>query len=242
MTGTFTALILALERRDRVSKEERRLLEQLPFRIRTFAGGEELVAEGSRPTESCLVLSGFAARQQFVADGKRQLTAIHIAGDFVDLHSMVLKVMDHSIVSLGGCLAAFVPHTGLQAIITASPHLGRLLWLSTVIDGAIERNWVTCLGRRPANTHLAHLICELYARLETVGLLRGKSFELPVTQSDIADTVGLSIVHVNRMIQELRASGLILWDRKTVTVLDIDRLREFADFDPTYLNLVREPR
>ena len=86
------------------------------------------------------------------------------------------------------------------------------------------------------------MICELYARLETVGLLRGKSFELPVTQSDIADTVGLSIVHVNRMIQELRASGLIIWDRKTVTVLDIDRLRKFADFDPTYLNLVREPR
>jgi CRP-like cAMP-binding protein len=242
VTGTFTALILALERRDHVSEEEKGLLGQLPFRIRTFAAGEELVVEGSRPTESCLVLSGFAARQQHVSDGKRQLTAIHIAGDFVDLHSMLLKVMDHSVVSLGGCLAAFVPHTGLQAIIAASPHLGRLLWLSTVIDGAIERNWVTCLGRRPSNTHLAHLICELYARLETVGLVRGQSFELPLTQSDIADTVGLSVVHVNRMIQELRASGLIIWDRKTVTVLDIDGLRKFADFDPTYLNLVREPR
>ncbi|TIP69211.1 MAG: cyclic nucleotide-binding domain-containing protein, partial [Mesorhizobium sp.] len=97
--------------------------------IRTFAAGEKLVVESSRPTESCLVLNGFAARQQYVSEGKRQLTAVHIAGDFVDLHSMLLKVMDHSVVSLGDCIAAFVPHTSLQAIIAASPHLGRLLWL-----------------------------------------------------------------------------------------------------------------
>ena len=241
-TSSFLALIKALERRDILTDEEKELLRQMPSRVRKFGGGEELVAQGSRPQESCLILRGFAARAQFVGEGKRQLTAMHLAGDFVDLHALLLKVMDHSVVAIGPCEAAFVPHKSLYPIIESAPHLARLLWLSTVIDGAIQRTWVTCLGRRSANMHLAHLICELFLRLETVGLVDGESFNFPLTQADVADAVGLSTVHVNRIIQELRSKKLITWERKVITVLDRARLKSYADFDPTYLNLVKEPR
>ena len=242
MTAEFGALVRALERRDRLSAEERRLIDQLPARKRRFDNGDELVSEHSEPTESCLLLSGLVARAQFLPEGKRQLTAVHVAGDFVDLHALLLKLMDHSVVALTPCEAAYVPHPSLIAAIGASPHLGRLFWLSTVIDGAIQRTWATSLGRRSATVHLAHLVYELFVRLDTVGLTRGDSFDFPITQTDVADMIGLSLVHTNRTIQELRSSGLIKWERKVLTIVDQQRLRDFAEFDPTYLNLVNRPR
>ena len=200
------------------------------------------MSEGSRQRESCLILSGFTARAQFLSDGRRQITAVHIAGDFVDLHALLLKVMDHSVVALRRCEAAFVPHDSLLEVIEKAPHLGRMFWLSTVIDAAIQRTWITSIGRRSPGQHIAHLLCELYLRLETVGLVRTDSFEFPPTQGDIADMLGLSVVHVNRTIQELRSSGLVRWSNNIVTIVDMERLKAFADFDPTYLNLLNEPR
>jgi CRP-like cAMP-binding protein len=242
VTDRFGPLVRALERRDELSAEERRLIKQLPARVREFEAGDELVSEWSEPSESCLLISGMAARAQFVADGSRQLTALHVPGDFVDLHALMLKLMDHSVVALTRVEAAFVPHRSLLSVAEAAPHLGRMFWLSTVIDGAIERAWVTCLGRRATTAHVAHLFCELFARLEAVGLTRGNSFDFPVTQVDLADMTGMSHVHMNRTVQELRASGLITWQRKVLTILDIERLQAFADFDPLYLNLVKRPR
>ena len=238
----FEHLLSVLSRRDHVSDTERTLIEQLPRRIRSFNKGEELVKEGSRPNESCLVLSGFTARAQSLPDGKRQLTALHVPGDFVDLHAFLLKLMDHSVVSIGRSEAAFIPHASLLALVETTPHIGRLFWLSTVIDAAIQRTWITSLGRRSPGQHIAYLICELYMRLEVLGLLTHNSFEFPATQTDVADMVGLSLVHVNRTIQELRASKLVSWRNNIISVPDIERLREYADFDPTYLNLLKEPR
>jgi CRP-like cAMP-binding protein len=238
----FEHLLSVLARRDHVSEAERKLIEQLPRRVRTFTNGEELVVEGTRPTESCHLLAGFAARAQYLPDGKRQLTALHVAGDFVDLHAFLLKLMDHSVVAIGRCEAAFIPHASLLALVEAVPHIGRLFWLSTVIDAAIQRTWITSLGRRSPPQHIAYLICELYARLDVLGLVRDGSFEFPATQNDIADMVGLSLVHVNRTIQELRSAQLVVWRNSIVTVPDIDRLHDFAEFDPTYLNLIKEPR
>jgi CRP-like cAMP-binding protein len=238
----FERLISMLERRDRVSDEERAQIERLPRRLRSFNSGEELVVEGSRPGNSCLVLSGLTARAQFLADGRRQFTALHVPGDFVDLHALMLKVMDHSVVAIGRVEAAFIPHASLIGLVESAPHVGRLFWLSTVIDAAIQRTWITNLGQRPPKQHIAHLICELYMRLEVVGLVRGTSFDFPATQRDLADMVGLSLVHVNRTIQELRAQRLLTWRDNVVTITDLDRLREFAEFDSIYLNLFKEPR
>jgi CRP-like cAMP-binding protein len=238
----FERLLKLLDRRDRVSEEERLLVERLPRTLRSFQNDQELVREGSRPGESCLVLSGFTARAQFLSNGKRQFAAVHVPGDFVDLHALMLKVMDHSVVALGPCEAAFIPHASLISLVESAPHLGRLFWLSTVIDAAIQRSWITNLGRRSPSQHIAHLVCELYLRLEVVGLVQGTSFEFSATQTDVADMVGLSLVHVNRTIQELRAEQLLTWKNGTITITDFDRLVAYADFDPTYLSLNKEPR
>lgn len=235
-------LLRYLQRRDRLSPEEQMLIEALPMRPQRFRRGEELVAQNSRPTESCLVTEGFAARLLHMADGKRQITAVHIPGDFVDLHGIVLKVMDHSVAAISDCHAVFMPHAAIIEVTRRSPHLGRLFWMSTTIDAAIQRAWIGSLGRRSAVMHLAHLICEMYLRLETVGLAGDHRMVFPITQAEMSDILGLSSVHVNRVTQELRRTGLITWTRGEVTIRDFDRLADFADFDPTYLNLIREPR
>lgn len=235
-------LLRFLQRRDRLSREEQEQIEALPMRMQRFRRGDDIIRQHSRPQESCLITEGFAARLLHMADGKRQITAVHIPGDFVDLHGLLLKVMDHSVTAISDCRAAFVPHAAVVQLVERAPHVGRLFWMSTTIDAAIQRAWIGCLGRRSAVMHLAHLICEMYLRLNAVGLASEHRMGFPVTQSEMSDILGLSAVHVNRVAQELRRTGLITWIRGEVTILDFERLSAFADFDPTYLNLVQEPR
>ncbi|PZN95349.1 MAG: Crp/Fnr family transcriptional regulator [Hyphomicrobiales bacterium] len=235
-------LVRSMELRDMVSPEERGLIEGMTMRRRLLRKGEELVSQHSQPSESCIVLSGFTAREVVLDDGKRQITALHIPGDFVDLHAFLLKVMDHSVVALTDCEAAYVPHRELLRVIDRSAHLGRLFWLSTVIDGAIQRAWITSSGRRAATAHLGHLICELYLRLQAVDLARDGTFSFPVAQGELADALGFSLVHVNRTLQELRATGFVRWKGSTITILDFDGLAVLSQFDPTYLNLITLPR
>lgn len=242
MTAKFQALITSLSLRDEVSSEEAALIDSLAMRRKTLRRGEELVAQHSQPAESCLVLAGFTAREVVLADGKRQITALHIPGDFVDLHALLLKVMDHSVVALTDCEAAYVPHRELLRVIDRAPHLGRLFWLSTVIDAAIQRAWITSSGRRSATAHLGHLICELYQRLSAAGLARDGVFSFPVAQTELADALGFSLVHVNRTLQELRATGFITWKGSTITIVDFDGLATLSQFDATYLNLIKLPR
>ncbi|RUU97354.1 MULTISPECIES: Crp/Fnr family transcriptional regulator [unclassified Mesorhizobium] len=234
-------LVRMLDRRDTLPPDEIALIEALPVRPVTFRPDEEVVREGSRPAESCLVANGFAVRNQAIRD-KRQITAIHVPGDFVDLHSLLLKVMDHSVSALGSCDVVFIRHKDLLAAMGESPHLTRMLWLSTTIDASIQRTWITCLGRRSAKQHLAHVICELYVRLEIVGLASDQTFAIPLTQAELGDVLGLSVVHVNRTLQELRANDLLSWKDRRIVILDFQRLALLADFDATYLNLFHEPR
>ncbi|MCB5174835.1 Crp/Fnr family transcriptional regulator [Microvirga lenta] len=235
-------LILKLERRDRLSPEEKQVLESAISRVSDIEVDEEFIREGDRPTDSKLLLEGFAARYKDLANGKRQITALHVPGDFVDLHSFLLKTMDHGIVALTPCRIASVPHTALRTITERHPHLTRLLWLNTLLDGAIHREWLVAMGRRTALGRMTHLFCELFLRLQIVGQTEGRSFKLPLTQAELGDTLGLSTVHINRILQELRANGLVAWRGPTLTILDWDRLMEAAEFDPAFLNLDLEPR
>ncbi|MET3578285.1 CRP-like cAMP-binding protein [Mesorhizobium robiniae] len=235
-------LVRMLDRRDTLPTDEIALIDALPVRPVTFGPDEEIVREGSRPAESCLVASGFAVRNQAIREGKRQITAIHVPGDFVDLHSLLLKMMDHSVSALGSCDVVFIRHKDLLTAMDRSPHLTRMFWLSTAIDASIQRTWITCLGRRSAKQHLAHIICELYIRLEIVGLASDQSFAIPLTQAELGDVLGLSVVHVNRTLQELRATDLVSWKDRRIVILDFERLALLADFDATYLNLFHEPR
>lgn len=235
-------LISALAQRDKLDTEERTLLGALPFYQRKYGRGEEIVSVFSRPTHSCLVLSGITGRELFLKDGRRQVALLQVPGDFVDLHGLLLKQMDHSVVAMTDCETMFIPHTAVYNLIASAPHLGRLLWLLTLIDAAILRERVLSIGRRSAPQNLAHLICELYSRLETVGLVGEGRIELPLTQAQLADVLGLSMVHVNRSLKNLRNEGLLSWQQSSVEIPDFQRLAEFSDFDPIYLQLTPEPR
>lgn len=235
-------LITKLERRDRLSDEEKRVLDGAVAQVRTFPPRTDIVQEGSRPAHSCLLLDGFAARYRVLEGGKRQITALHVAGDFVDLHSFLLKTMDHGVLALTACRIALVPHEALRRITDDHPHLTRLLWLSTLIDAAIHREWLATMGRLSAAQNLAHLVCEMFTRLGVVGLTSGRTLRLPLSQPEVGDVLGLSTVHVNRVLQELRGLGLLAWQGDAVAILDWDGLARFAEFDPTYLHLEPEPR
>jgi CRP-like cAMP-binding protein len=235
-------LIRNLSNHDIVSEDEQSLLRSLAARERAYEVDEDLVSENSRPTYSTQLVEGFAARYKLTPDGTRQITALHVPGDFVDLHAFLLKTMDHGIIALSPCRVMQIDHTDLQTVTEKAPHLTRLLWLKTIIDGAIHREWIVAMGRRSKRAHLAHLLCELHMRLEAMGLTQGLSFYFPLSQGEMADVLGLSLVHMNRTIQNLRKDGLISWINHTVTILDWDELRNIADFDPTYLSLTVEPR
>lgn len=228
-------LIASLSRRDTLSPASLEALRKMTIRTKEFAPNEDLVQTGARPNESCLILSGFAARAQYLPDGSRQLDAVHLRGDFVDIHSMHLEVMDHSVAALGRCVAGYVPHRDIIAAMHAVPQLTWLFWQTTVADAAIARTWITSLGRRSAEQNLAHLLCELYVRLRDIEQVEGNSFTLPATQSDLGDMLGLTPVHVNRTLRDLRNQGLVHRVNFQIHIVDFARLAEKAGFDAAYL-------
>lgn len=216
--------------------EEERLRKTILFDREVFAD-QDIVKAGSEPDRSSLLLSGFAARYKLLENGSRQITSLHVAGDFIDLHAFLLKKMDHGIMAISDCRIAYAQHAELEKITEEEPHLTRLLWLNTLVDGAIHREWIVAMGRRSKKAHLAHLLCELFVRLKTVKLTKGQSFTLPLSQATLSDVLGLSTVHMNRVIQALRQDGVIRWSNQQVEILQWDRLAEIAEFDMTYLRL-----
>ena len=228
--------------RDELGIEEQRAIAAAADQRLEFGVGENLVEEGDRPLSSMLVVKGLTCRYRIMADGERQLTAIHLPGDFVDLHSFLIKEMDHSVGALTECTIITFPHERLVRVTERFPHLTRMLWLLTLLDGAMHREWLVGMGRLSAAQRTAHLICEIYTRLEVLGLATGHRFDFPITQAALADAVGISAVHVNRVLQELRQRNLITWDGGPAQILDWDALVQAAEFDPLYLHVVREPR
>jgi len=194
------ALIQKLEQYDRVSDAERQVVVKAVARTRAVVEREDLVREGDRPSESLLLITGFASRYNVLRSGKRPITALHVPGDFVDLHSFLIKTMDHSIMAITPCTVGVVPHEALYAITETQPHLARLLGVHVAVDAAIHRLWIVCIGLQSAREHAAHLVCEMLLRLKGVGLTDGFSFKLPLTQAELGDTLGLSTVHVNRVV------------------------------------------
>jgi CRP-like cAMP-binding protein len=220
-----------------LSSEQRATLAAAFGSSRSIPIKTDIVREGDRPTHSTLLLSGLAMRYRVLRNGNRQITAIHLPGDFVDLHSFPLKDMDHSVGTLSPCEITAIPHTALREIVRTDPNLAEMLWRLSLLDGAIHREWLVAMGGLPGISHLAHLLCEVYVRLAHIGLARDLAFDLPVTQVDLGDALGLSPVHANRVLQDLRGNRVIRFDGKRVTILDWDRLVEIGQFDAKYLHL-----
>jgi CRP-like cAMP-binding protein len=235
-------LLRKIELRDRLSDEEKEVLAAAIGHPREVGPNQDIIREGDRPTESTLVLEGYTSRQQVLTEGARQITAIHVPGDFVDLHSFLIKTMDHGVTTLTHCTIVGVPHAKLHEISENHPHLARLLWLLTLIDAAIHRRWLTAMGRQSALAHTAHLLCEMYMRQKEILSAKDASFRMPLSQAKLADALGLSAVHTNRIIRELKEGGFVDWQGDRVTVRDWEGLTQLAEFDPTYLSLRKEPR
>ncbi len=242
MLSPSERLARKLEQYDVLSAEERGVLDAIVGPEQEVAANVDIVVQGSRPGYSVLLLEGFCGRYTLLPDGDRQITALHISGDFVDLHSFLVKRLDHAVATMSHCRIAEVQHRELRAVTEKQPHLARLLWLTTLTDAAIHREWLVALGARTAPSRLAHFVCETYLRLTLVDRARDNRFDLPMTQNDLGDTLGLTAVHVNRTLQDLRGRGLLAWHGGTVEILDWHALAKFGQFDATYLSYGQEPR
>ncbi|HEU0146525.1 MAG TPA: Crp/Fnr family transcriptional regulator, partial [Bradyrhizobium sp.] len=184
----------------------------------------------------CLIGEGFAFRSKTTFDGQRQVLSLHIPGEIPDLQSIHLKLMDHDLVTLTPCTLGFISHEEMRPLTRRRPNVAAALWRETLIDAAIFREWVVNLGRRSATTRMLHLLAELYYRLEAIGQARDGMFEFPITQTQLADCLGLSTVHVNRVLQELRKQDLVKVNRSEFQLLKLEELRDLAGFDPAYLH------
>ena len=237
----FEMLIRALERRDVLSDREREALAQGIAEIRVHPPGDTLIRAGVSADHSTLLIDGLLGRVFYMSEGKRQIVAMHVPGDFVDLHSLLLKRLDHDVVAMNEVRVALVPHVFLRRLTETEPHLARMLWLLTVIDAAIHREWIGRLGHSAA-VRIAHLLCELQMRFAVVGLTTPEGFPLDLTQADLGDMTGLTPVHVNRTLRKLREAGLAVVRDGFASIPDLRHLQEFAGFDPTYRYLENRPR
>jgi CRP-like cAMP-binding protein len=234
---TLERHFLKLRKRDSISADEQAAIEDSISEVRTLPADIVAIPEGQELEVSTLLLSGWMGRTKMLATGERQITELHVAGDFADLHSFTLKRLDHEVVTLSECTIGIVPHQKLNQISERLPHLTRVYWFMTNLDASITREWALSLGKRQALARMANLFCELFVRLEIVGLTDGLSYEFPLTQVELSECLGLTGVHVNRTLQELRRMGVIDVVSKRVTIRDWPGLQAVAEFDPSYLYL-----
>ena len=219
-----------------LSPDDRSAILSLPFSRRKFGRDAYMVREGQHTTECSVLLKGFAFRQKLLRNGSRQIISIHVPSEFVDLQNGLLGTADHSVQSLDGSEAAVIPRASLGEISASRAGVRLAMWIDTLIDASIFREWVVNVGRRDSRARIAHLLCELVVRLEKIGASRDGMFDFPLTQEQIADATGLTAVHTNRTLQSLRKDGLIQLTAKSLSVLDWDGLREVGDFDELYLH------
>ena len=237
---TDNSLIRKLEIIFKLTDDERQAILSLPMQVAVIKADQDIVREGDRPSRSCLILSGFACAYKMTAAGKRQIVSFTLLGDIPDLQSLHLKTLDTSLGTISPCKVGFIPHEALRNLCERYPRITAAFWRETLIDASIFREWVTNVGRREAYRRAAHLLCELLTRLRAVGLAEDDRCDLPITQAEFADALGLTTVHVNRVFQQLRADGLIVTKGTQLYVPDWNRLRQVGEFDPTYLHMEAE--
>jgi CRP-like cAMP-binding protein len=233
-------LLRKLESIAELSRDEQNAVLSLPISERTIARDCDIVREGDKPAESFVVAEGFICRYKDLPDGRRQIFSFHTPGDIPDLQTLHLRVMDHNIATIVDSTVGFIAHEPLRALCESFPRVASALWRDTLIDSSIFREWMVGLGRRDARQRVAHLLCEMARRFSAVGLLRDNSYTLPLTQQEIGDALGLSTVHVNRVLQELRRDGLVDMRSAIVTIRDWEGLKQAGEFDPLYLHLEQD--
>ena len=233
----YSSRFLIGRRGAQLSPEERVLLESAISEVRLVEARQVLVKAGEPLSNSTLLLTGFMARYMDDRAGHRQMVALHLPGDFVDLHAFPLQYLDHDIGTLTPCEIATVPHDRLTSITEKAPHLARMLWFSTLVDAAMHREWIFRLGRLDATGRMAHFLLECWVRMRAAGIAQEPEFRLPMTQTDFAETLGLTSVHVSRTLSAMRKAKLADVSEGVVRLIDIPALTRAGEFSPDYLYL-----
>lgn len=234
----LAAMAAKFETRAALEESDRDALLSLPFEVRKVSAKRYIVREGERSVSASLILSGLAFRHRVTSDGARQILSLHIPSDFVDLEGALLRVADHSVQALTDCQIAVVPRPAMVELIEKHGRLAHALWVDTLIDASVFREWIVNVGQRPARAGLCHLLCEYARRLEAAGIeAEADGFELPMTQEQLADALGITSVHVNRVLRDLDSEGLIVRQKKFVRIPDWKKLRKVAGFNEMYLHL-----
>jgi CRP-like cAMP-binding protein len=231
-------LIRKLEQFTRLSADDQRLLERVSSEhVRRLGPREDIVCEGDEPGKIHLILSGWACRFRQLEDGRGAILAFLLPGDLCDPNSFLLRAMDHSVSALTSVTVAGIPRAQFEDLMLSHARIAQALWGQVLTDAAIQREWTLNLSQRMAYERLCHLLCELFLRLRAVGLTQGLSCDLPITQAKLAEATGLTLVHLNRMLQELRAANLVVLKSKTLTIPNLEALMSAALFNSNYLHL-----
>lgn len=231
LTGDF----LRGRRRDELSAEECAVIEDAVAEVRTIPPRKNILRAGQKPDFSIFLIEGMICRYMDATSGRRQLVALQVPGDFVDLHAFPLTYLDHDNATITTCKVGIVPHRRLAEILETMPHLTKMLWFSTLIDAAMHREWIFRMGRLNAVSRIAHLFAETEYRLALVDRVSHNGFQLPLVQTDLAEAVGITPIHVNRSLRVLRNAGVLEFREGHATIIDRAKLWQLAEFDPAYL-------
>ena len=237
MAGNGGLLVRKLASIADLTQEERDAIGAVPMQVKEIPARQDIVRMGDRPTQCCVVLAGFAFRYKLVGDGKRQILAFHVPGDIPDLQSLHLAVLDHNLAALTPLTAGFITHDAIHDLNARFPRVAGALWRDTLADAALLRERIVSIGQRDGLSRTAHFLCEMFRRLGAVGLATQTAMGLPITQVEIADALGMSFVHINRMLRELRERRLVTLQGQKVLVENWAELEALAEFDPAYLHL-----
>lgn len=236
-------LIRKLEHFVRLSATDRAVLDRAASeRVRSFGPRVDIAREGDRPRDVHMILAGWACRYKQLEDGRRQIVSFFLPGDICDLNIFILREMDHSIGTITSVTVADLSREFFDEISSGFPRIATAFWWESLVNAAIQREWTMSLGQRTAAERMSHLLCEIFLRLRLAGLTREESCDFPLTQSDLADATGLSKVHVNRTLQELRSAELIVLKGKSLTIPNLERLMNEGLFNANYLHMNREGR
>ncbi len=229
--------VAKLRSRQALSEQDESLLRQAAWTRRRYERHDVIVHAGERLECAHLLLNGFAARAQEDSSGDRQIVGLCVAGDLIDIHGVVLGRMEQEIVALSPCEVGSIPHDQVRALSLGSSSLLRTFALQGAIDHAIQAAWIQALNSKRGTAKVGHLFCEMQLRLGLVGLATQMGFPLPLSQQELADFTGMTHVHLNRCLKELRAAGLLSFNQGWAKVLDWEGLKRLAHFDEAYLNL-----
>jgi CRP-like cAMP-binding protein len=230
LTGRF----LMGRLRHAMTEQEKAIMESLVERTERLDRPTTILSRGQLCNQSTLLIEGSLLRT-IEADGRRFVVGLHVPGDFADLHCFALKRLDHDVVTNGAATVGYVPHARIEQVMEEQPHLARLLWFATLLDGAIHREWILKLEKLPAVKRVAHIFAEIWHRLDLVGLSRRDGLRTSLIQADLADMCGTTAIHMNRALGQLKKEGIAEFRRGTLYVQDRAALEAFADFDPAYL-------